>query len=147
MKVFKIGNNKVVQVFISVPMSGRSDEEIREIIYAARDNVRRILKERGVDVVWIYDNLNCRGPETPSLYDASGGCVRLHYLGEAIKKLGMSSVCYFCSGWEKAHGCRIEHAVCEEYGIERIYEESEMSEPIRDETCDHDLALLQHDWV
>lgn len=35
---------------------------------------------------------------------------------------GKTEAAYFCKGWEKARGCRIEHEAAKAYGLEIIYE-------------------------
>lgn len=44
------------------------------------------------------------------------------FLGEAIKKLSNADVAYFAEGWDTSKGCRVEHLVCEVYGIDIMYE-------------------------
>lgn len=44
------------------------------------------------------------------------------YLSKAIERMSYCKAVYFCKGWEKARGCRIEHEVAVAYGLECIYE-------------------------
>jgi hypothetical protein len=96
------------RVFISVGMSGRTDEDVeRDIRRACRD-----IKERyPFEEVELVDNWSAVGPENAG---------RLWYLGEAIKKLGTCDVCYFVDGWKKHKGCVAEYEICKLYGIDII---------------------------
>ena len=51
---------------------------------------------------------------------------------------------YFCDGWKHARGCRIEHMLAEEYGLNIIYQEKE--EPLTsDEKAFLDGIRYAHD--
>lgn len=44
-------------------------------------------------------------------------------LAESIKFMSNVDAVYFLKGWEEARGCKIEHEIAKQYGIEIIYEE------------------------
>lgn len=98
-----------MKVFISVGMTGRKAHEVEADLERARKKIREIYG----DNVVIVDNWNIKIPKKHE---------QLWYLGEAIKKLGECNACYFVDGWTKYRGCRIEYAVCSQYGITRHYE-------------------------
>ena len=91
-----------MNIFISQPMKGKTDAEIqREREKATLTAVR----EYGSDVK-ILDSY-IRG--------FTGNPVQ--YLGRAVELLGSADAAMFLPGWKDARGCRIERAVCKEYGI------------------------------
>lgn len=92
------------RVFISVPMNGREEIDVRNDIKRASENIRKFYSEN-VEIVHNYD---CVASENTS---------RLWYLGEAIKQLGECDVCYFVEGWRNSNGCLIEFNICKLYGI------------------------------
>lgn len=98
------------KVFISVPMNGREEFDIRIDIKRASENIRKIYGE-DVEIIHNYD---CVAPENAG---------RLWYLGEAIKQLGKCDICYFVDGWAESNGCRIEHEICDLYEVDIFYEE------------------------
>ena len=49
--------------------------------------------------------------------------IPLKFLAKSIDVMSGCDAVYFCNGWEKARGCRIEHEVAKAYGLEIIYEE------------------------
>ena len=46
----------------------------------------------------------------------------LYFLSRAIDSMSKADAVYFCKGWEDARGCKIEHEIALEYGLETIYE-------------------------
>lgn len=101
-------------VMISLPMAGRTDEEIK----ADFERAGEYLKAQGFEVVmnsifdadWIYREGS--GIRQPGLW----------YLGNALIKMSFCDAVYFMNGWENARGCQIEHSAAEKYGLELIYE-------------------------
>ena len=45
------------------------------------------------------------------------------YMGNDIAALLTSDAVYFCKGWGKSRGCRLEHSAAMEYKISKIYEQ------------------------
>ena len=97
-----------MKVFISQPMAGLTDEEI---------------KERRSDCV----NTICRmypKPHTIKFLDSffenyNGNAVQ--FLGKSIMLLGEADLAVFLPGWDKARGCRAEEFIAHTYEIERLY--------------------------
>lgn len=93
-----------MKVFISQPMNGLTDDEIK----AKREELTAAYPDAE-----IIDSFFEGAP-----HDATP----LWYLGKSIQLLGTADLAIFAKGWEKKRGCRIEHAVAVEYGIETTYE-------------------------
>ena len=47
----------------------------------------------------------------------------LCYVAKSLENMSLCHAAYFCKGWEKARGCRIEHEAAKAYGLDIIYEE------------------------
>jgi len=89
------------KLFISQPMRGKTDEFIK----SERDNMISRVKDQYDDIEIIdsyFENYN-------------GNAVG--FLAKSIEKLSEADIAVFASGWKDARGCRIEHLICEEYGI------------------------------
>jgi hypothetical protein len=56
-------------------------------------------------------------------------------LGDSIMKMYDADVTFFAKGWEKSAGCKVEHEVCVQYHIRRLYEE----------TMNTDYRQMHHD--
>lgn len=90
-----------MKVFISMPMKGKTDEQIREEMEGWKESFPFNDCEFIDSIIPDHEN------HTP-----------LENLGEAIKLLDKADAAFFTKGWEDAAGCRIERAVCHNYGIE-----------------------------
>lgn len=112
------GGKMMKKVMISQPMNGISEDEIVKTYKNARVKLTR----KGYEVVDQY----LRQCETIN---------PIACLGLSIETMAECQAVYFCNGWEDARGCRIEHEVAEEYGVDIIYaeDEEEPEAPITDE--------------
>ena len=108
---------KLMKAMLSQPMAGKTDEEIIQ----TRERAIGILKEKGYEIVntlftdeW-YDQENMK----------KRGVVQipLCFLAKSLKNMSLCHAAYFCKGWEKARGCRLEHEAAVAYGVDIIYEE------------------------
>ena len=97
------------KVMISQPMNGLSDDEIEKVkLEAAKE-----LSKDGYEVVNTFFN----GSEDCEWADKQKN-IPVAYLSMSIAKMSEVDAVYFCKGWSKARGCRIEHEVAEKYGYE-----------------------------
>ena len=48
--------------------------------------------------------------------------IPVFYLGKSIQFLSQADIAYFGGDWRNARGCKIEHEVAKQYGIEIIEE-------------------------
>lgn len=101
-----------MKIFISLPISNRP----YRLVCADIDRATKTLKEMFGEDITIVHNVNCE--ELP-------GAGRLHYLGEAIKKMDGVNLVYFVDGWADAVGCKVEQFVALTYHIRCFYENSE----------------------
>ena len=117
------------KAMISQPMNGLTDEEIKK----TREKAIRHLDRLGYKVVstlfkdgW-YNN--------SAMKDRGVMSIPVYYLARSLESMSFCDAVYFCDGWEDYRGCRIEHDVAEEYGLDIIYaeDEEEPEAPITDE--------------
>ena len=96
-----------MKVFISQPMKGKTNEEIKA------ERRRLIGKVRALygDDIEIIDSFFENAPA-----DASP----LWFLGKSLELLATADVAAFARGWRDARGCRIENICAIEYGIEVV---------------------------
>lgn len=97
------------KLFISQPMKGKTDEEIKE----ERRKAIAKAKEQVNDDVEIIDSFFENAP-----HDARP----LWFLGKSLELLATADIAYFAKGWDAARGCKIEHLCAVEYGIDCIVE-------------------------
>ena len=99
------------------PMAGKTEQEIVEV----RERAIAVLEAKGFEIVntlltddWYSDQaMKARGVVQ----------IPLCFLANSLDRMSLCHAVYFCKGWEKARGCRIEHEAAKAYGLEIIYEE------------------------
>lgn len=108
---------KVAKAMLSQPMAGKTDEEI----IANREKAIAVLRDKGYEVVNTLFTDEWYSKEAME----SRGVVQipLCFLAKSLENMSLCHAAYFCKGWEKARGCKIEHDTAVAYGLEIIYEE------------------------
>ena len=105
------------KAMLSQPMAGKSDKEIVE----TRERAIKALEEKGYEIIntlftdewYSKEQMEQRGVVQ----------IPLCFLAKSLENMSLCHAAYFCKGFEKARGCRIEHEVAKAYGLEIIYEE------------------------
>ena len=105
------------KAMLSQPMAGKTEEEI----VATRDRAIKVLEDRGYEVVntlftdewYSKENMEERGVVN----------IPLCFLAKSLESMSLCHAAYFCKGWEKTRGCKIEHDAAVAYGLEIIYDE------------------------
>lgn len=105
-----------MKVFISVPMRGRTDQEIAGAITIAKSKLAKMAEENN-EVIEYVDNF------IPIPYEADIKDYAMWCLGGAIQKMSKCDAIYFCPGWQEARGCVIERHVAVLYGLTRLYQD------------------------
>ncbi len=93
-----------MKVFISQPMNGKTDEQIRE--------------ERRIVEIRLHRKLNEKFEILDTVFDLDEGTHPLVYLGKSIEILAQADLAYFMKNWDEARGCMIEHLCATRYGID-----------------------------
>lgn len=93
------------KIFISQPMSGRSEYSILE----ERQKIMQYAASLSDEPV----------EEIPSFIteDIEAKHRSVAYLAESIRLLADADMAFFAHGWALARGCCIEHEICIQYGI------------------------------
>ena len=122
------------KVFISMPMSGKTDEEIVKEFKTTKKRVLELFD--GCQVIdSIFSNFDLdNNANTP-----------IHYLGRSIELLADADVVYFAKGWEKARGCLIEYQVAKTYG--KTYVEEPKQEPKEPLIKDEKIRKAVRAWA
>lgn len=91
------------KIFISQPMKDRTTEEI-------------MLERNKIVAKWTNASV-----EFIDSYFANPGKNSIDSLGKSISLMCDADLVVFAPGWEKAHGCKVEHQVAVYYGISVCY--------------------------
>ena len=105
------------KAMLSQPMAGKTDEEI----IATREKAISVLQECGYEVVNTLFTDEWYSKEAME----SRGVVQipLCFLAKSLENMSLCHAAYFCKGWEKTRGCKIEHEAAVAYGLDIIYEQ------------------------
>lgn len=105
------------KAMLSQPMAGKTSEEI----VSTREKAIAYLKEHGYDVVntLFTDEWN----SSESMKERGVVQIPLCFLAKSLENMSLCHAAYFCKGWEKARGCKIEHDAAVAYGLNVIYEQ------------------------
>lgn len=106
-----------MKAMLSQPMAGKSAEEIAE----TRERAIAALEAKGYSVVNTLFTDEWYSRE--AMEDRGVVQIPLCFLAKSLENMSLCHAVYFCKGWEKARGCRIEHEAAWNYGLNIIYEE------------------------
>ena len=95
------------KLFISQPMRGKTDEEIK----AERAKAIEAASELVGEPVEVIDSFFEKAPVNAK---------PLWFLGKSLELLAGADIAYFAKGWQDARGCKIENTCAIEYGISVI---------------------------
>ena len=95
------------KLFISQPMGGKTDEEIKAERAKAIESASELVGE-SVEVIDSF------------FQSAPVGAKPLWFLGKSLELLADADVAYFAPGWDDARGCIIGHDCAIAYGIKSI---------------------------
>lgn len=105
------------KIMISQPMNGLTDEQIAE----TRNRFLEYAKKEGLTVVNTFFSDEYYSKE--SITQRGVVQIPLSFLAKSVENMSLCHKAYFAKGWENARGCKIEHEIAKQYGLEIIYEE------------------------
>ena len=106
-----------INVFLSQPMTGFTEEEIIECRENTKNKLDRIFESLNMIKVHsetikysIIDNTQFGENKTP-----------LGYLAKDVELLDKTDIVVFTAGWQKSRGCNIEYQLAKTYNIPMIF--------------------------
>ena len=109
-------------VFISLPMSGKTDKEIGHRLCSINGAVKKACVAKfgwnwddimTIDNFWDHDEPDHTGMKVKN--------TRIFYLGGALQKMSMADAVYFDEGWEQSIGCNVERYVALKYNMPALF--------------------------
>jgi hypothetical protein len=105
------------KVMISQPMNGLTEKQILE----TKNRFSDFAKKENMEVVNTY--FKDEWFAKIELNHVGVIQVPVYYLAKSLEKMAHCNAVYFAKGWENARGCKIEHEVALQYGLNILYEE------------------------
>lgn len=109
----------MMKAMIVQPMAGKTQEEI----VATREKAIAALKEQGYEIVNTFFADEWASEE--SMKERGVVQIPVRFLAMSLESMSLCHAVYFCRGWEKARGCRVEYDVAANYGLKCIFEDPE----------------------
>ena len=105
-------------VFISQPMTGKSEEEILATRQEAIDKIHQLASEKDIQVRIIdsyVDDATRKHFEERLTDDINWD---IYWLSQSLQKLALADTIWLCDGWEHSKGCTIELKCAIQYGLD-----------------------------
>ena len=110
-------------IFISQPMTGKSEEEILATRQKAIDRIHRLASKDGeqVNIIDSYIDDATRNEFQGRMGDAINWDI--YWLSQSLQKLALADTIWLCDGWEYSKGCNVELECAISYGLDIVYPE------------------------
>ena len=110
-------------IFISQPMTGKSEEEILATRQKAIDRIHRLASkdDEQVNIIDSYIDDATRNEFQGRMGDAINWDI--YWLSQSLQKLALADTIWLCEGWEYSKGCNVELECAISYGLHIVYPE------------------------
>ena len=104
-------------IFISQPMTGKSEEEILATRQKAIDEIHQLASKDGeqVNIIDSYIDDATRNEFQGRMGDAINWDI--YWLSQSLQKLATANTIWLCEGWEHSKGCNVEVECAIQYGL------------------------------
>lgn len=105
-------------IFISQPMTGKSEEEILATRQKTIDEIHQLASEKDIQVRIIdsyIDDATRKHFEEHVINDINWD---IYWLSQSLQKLALANTIWLCDGWEHSKGCTIELKCAIQYGLD-----------------------------
>ncbi len=105
---------RIIKIFISQPMSGRTDEEVLNERQEAIKHIYDCFKKKKNTILVFLDQY--------FVDDAPADANAMWYLGHSISMMSKADYIYFTGVWTEARGCLIEAEIAKMYKMKILNE-------------------------
>ena len=111
-------------IFISQPMTGKSEEEILATRQKEIEKIHQLFDADGeqVNIIASYIDDATRKHFKEHVSDDINWDI--FWLSQSLERLAMADIIWLCDGWEYSNGCNIELECATRYGVGIMYPES-----------------------
>lgn len=111
-------------IFISQPMTGRSEEEILATRQKEIDKIHQLFDADGVEINIIASYIDDATRKHFKEHVSDDINWDIFWLSQSLERLAMADIIWLCDGWEYSNGCNIELECATRYGVGIMYPES-----------------------
>ena len=110
-------------IFISQPMSGKSEEEILATREKEIDKIHQLFDADGVEINIIPSYIDDATRKHFKKYVSDDINWDIFWLSQSLERLAMADMIWLCEGWEYSKGCNVELECAIQYGLCIVYPE------------------------
>ena len=110
-------------IFISQPMSGKSEEEILATRQKEIDKIHQLFDADGVEINIIDSYIDDATRKHFKEHVSDDINWDIFWLSQSLERLAMADMIWLCDGWEYSKGCNVELECAMQYGISIVYPE------------------------
>ena len=110
-------------IFISQPMSGKSEEEILATRQKEIEKIHQFFDADGVEINIIASYIDDATRKHFKKHVSDDINWDIFWLSQSLERLAMADMIWLCDGWEYSKGCNIEFACAIQYGLDIVYPE------------------------
>ena len=110
-------------IFISQPMTGKSEEEILATRQKEIEKIHQFFDADGVEINIIASYIDDATRKCFEEHIGDGINWDIHWLSQSLKMLATADMIWLCEGWEHSKGCNIELECAIQYGLVIVYPE------------------------
>ena len=110
-------------IFISQPMTGKSEEEILATRQKEIDKIHQLFDADGVEINIIASYIDDATRKHFQKYVSDDINWDIFWLSQSLERLAMADMIWLCDGWEYSNGCNIELECAIRYGVGIMYPE------------------------
>lgn len=110
-------------IFISQPMSGKSEEEILATRQKEIDKIHQLFDADGVEINIIASYIDDATRKHFQKYTSDDINWDIFWLSQSLERLAMADMIWLCEGWEYSKGCNVELECAIQYGLCIVYPE------------------------
>ena len=110
-------------IFISQPMTGKSEEEILATRQKEIDKIHQLFDADGVEINIIASYIDDATRKHFKKYVSDDINWDIFWLSQSLERLAMADIIWLCDGWECSKGCNVELECAMQYGLCIVYPE------------------------
>ena len=111
-------------IFISQPMTGKSEEEILATRQREIEKIHQRFDADGVEINIIASYIDDATRKHFKEHVSDDINWDIFWLSQSLERLAMADIIWLCDGWEYSNGCNIELECATRYGVGIMYPES-----------------------
>ena len=104
-------------IFISQPMTGKSEEEILATRQEAIDKIHQLASEKDIQVRIIDSYVDDATRKHFKEHVSDDINWDIFWLSQSLERLAMADMIWLCDGWEHSKGCNVEVECAIQYGL------------------------------